>query len=76
MRVKPTLIYWRGNEMIDDSMIPESMPKADEYNAAAVVAVTEALGSGNIALTKALETMINFTGGLVQIIEKVIEEGE
>ncbi len=60
--------------MIDDSMIPEGMPKADEYDAAAVVAVSEALGSGNIVLTKALETMINFTGGLIQIIGKAVEE--
>jgi len=64
----------KGIVMIDDSMIPESMPKADEYDAAAVVAVTEALGSGNIELTKALKIMIEFTGGLAQIIEKVIEE--
>ena len=59
--------------MLDDSLIPDNMPEVDEYNEAAKVAVMEALGSGNLKLTKALQTMIDFTGALTQIIGKALD---
>ena len=60
--------------MIDDSVIPESMPKADEYNKASEVAVIEALKSGNSELLSALHIMMDFTGGLAYIVGKAVEE--
>lgn len=62
--------------MIDDSAIPEDMPTADEYDEAAKVAVIAALKSGSGELLGALQTMMDFTGGLLHIIGKAIEDSD
>lgn len=60
--------------MIDDSAIPEDMPTPDEYNKAAEFAVIEALKTGRGELLSALHTMMDFTGGLSQIVGKAVDD--
>ena len=42
---------------------------ADEYDKACVVAVAQGLMTGNVELTRALQTMVNFTGRIIHILE-------